>query len=505
MTTLERTDTAPDGMPGVEASTHDVVEETVKLSPHHLLLLIIVGAATLAAVAAPFPITKLLLGAALAPTGVVLLLKFDERFVGLYVLMLPTLQLVPIEALGVTAFNWQTLFLLVFGAAAALAPSLPPRVAATTWIGTFSVLLVASAFYAWLVQGLPFSPVFQLVKNWLFPFMLFVVGRRYVRDRQALWFLVVCVALVSVAQSLHALRGAVSSSNLVSDRPGGMLTGQPNLFAGYLAIYGLVCLFAARAAQIRRPARLMLSSAGLVLIVTLIFTLSRGAWMAFIVTTIIFGAATNRRLVLLLVVALALGYRWIPEAAVSRTETTLDSLELSGDSSLEDSMDASAALRIIQWKSFPEMFVAHPIWGTGLNTYASQLGQINGIFRSPHSTIIEIGTEMGALGLMAYLGLLISTAYICIRRAYSAPPRSLERYVGLGVASATVCLFLLDFTGTRSRAHTVTTYFWLLVGAFLGATDDQRPAADDRPPSFGGYMAEDTDAPDKPLDINGCP
>ena len=401
-TTLEGTDTAPEGVSGIAAPTDDV-EKTVKLSPHQRALLIIVCAATLAAVAAPFPLTKLLLGAVLGLTGLALLVNFDERFFGMYVLLLPVLQLVPIETLGVTAFNWQTLFLLLFGAAAALAPSLPPRVAATTWIGVFAVVLVASAFYSWLIQGLPVSSLFQMVKNWLFPFMLFIAGRRYVRDRQALWFLVVCVALVSVAQSLHALKEAVFSTNLLRHRPGGLLTGQANLFGGYLAMYALVCLFAARAATLRRPARVMLSAAGLLLIVTLIFTLSRGAWMAFGVTIVIFGAATNPRVVLLLAIALALGYRWIPEAAVSRAETTIESVDLSESSSLEDSMDESAALRVIQWKTFPDIFVAHPIWGTGVQTYASQLGEATGIFRSPHSTIIQIGIEMGALGLIAYL------------------------------------------------------------------------------------------------------
>ncbi len=60
------------------------------------------------------------------------------------------------------------------------------------------------------------------------------------------------------------------------------------------------------------------------------------------------------------------------------------------------------------------------------------------------------------------------------------------RATGLGLLAATVCLFLLDFSGTRFPAHTVTTYFWLLVGAFLGSTDGAAapPASNDLVPDY---------------------
>jgi len=449
-----------------------ILDAPVTLTPAHRMVLGLVVGAAVVAVAAPYPATKVLLGTVLALTGVVLIFEFDERFLGLYTLMLPVLQLVPIESMGVSAFNWQTLFLLLFLAAALVKPIVSRPAALSWWIGGFSLLLLAAATYSWGIQGLPFAPLFMKVKNWLFPFLLFVVARRYVRSQSALWFLVACVALVSLAQALHALRDAVLTSNLLRNRPEGMLTGQANLFAGYLAMYGLLCLFASRTTQITRTARLWMLTTGLVLAVVLVFTLSRGAWIAFVATALVFGAATNRRLVFLLLVALAVGYRWIPEEAIARTETTMTAVELSDESSLEESMDASAALRIIQWKAFPEMWADHPVWGTGLNTYPSRLGALVGIFRSAHATMIEIGIEMGALGLLGYLGLLTAATSATIGRAWAARPHSLTRSVGAGLAAAAICLFLLDFTGTRFRANTVTSYFWLLVGAYLGSTDE---------------------------------
>jgi O-antigen ligase len=449
----------------------------ISLTPGQRAVLAIVVGATAIAVAAPYPATKLIVGAVLALTGAALLADFDERFLGLYVLLLPVLQLVPLSALGLAAFNWQTIFLLLFAVVAVITPAGGRPAAVSWWIGVFSILLIASATYSW-AQGLPFAQLFMKVKNWLFPFMLFIIGRRCFRRESALWFLVVCVALVSFGQGLHALRESLSTSNLLRHRPEGMLTGQANLFAGYVAMYALVFLFASRSVQIRPSARMYLAAVGLLMVVVLVFTLSRGAWIAFGATAALFGVATNRRLVVLLLVALAAGHRWIPEEAVARTET-LTAVELSNASSLEDSMDASAGLRIIQWKTFPQMFLEHPVLGSGLNTYPSRLGRHTGIFRSAHATMIEIGTEMGTLGLAGYLCLLIAAAAVAIRRAYRAPPGSLARSVGLGLAAATVCLFLLDFTGTRFRANTVTSYFWLLLGAVIGATDSDEAPADE--------------------------
>ena len=143
---------------------------------------------------------------------------------------------------------------------------------------------------------------------------------------------------------------------------------------------------------------------------TLLFTLSRGAWLAFAVTAAVVGFATNRGLVVLLVVVFLVGYRWAPREAVTRADLTVRAVEQSEDSSLEESLDDSAALRIIQWKSFPTLFLESPVWGTGLGTYPERLHRETGIFRPAHATMVQLGTEMGALGLLGYLGLLGTVA-----------------------------------------------------------------------------------------------
>ena len=438
-------------------------------------------AAVVLAVAAPYPMTKVVLGVTLGLYWATLLVHFDERFVGLYVLLLPTLQLLPLERLGIPGLNWQTVFLIIFVVAAASADPPPSRLAVSGWMTWFSIMLILAAAHTSLTLPKSAYPLFMSVKNWLFPFALFFLGRRCFRSSQQLWFLLICVAAVSFAMSLHGLRDGLTAGNLASNRPTGLLTGQANLFAGYLAMYGLLFLFVSRAPELRRTERLLLAATGLLMVATLVFTLSRGAWLAFAVTAVLVGFASNRGLIVLLVLAYLIGSRWAPEDAVTRADLTVTAVEQSRDSSLEEALDDSAVLRVIQWKAFPSLLLASPIWGTGLDTFAERLGQETGVYRAPHATMVQIGTEMGGLGLLGYVGLLGAAAAVCARRARRAQPGSFQRAVGLGLLAATVCLFLLDLTGTRFRANTVTTYFWLLLGAFLGSTDraPDSPTRDD--------------------------
>ena len=305
-----------------------------------------------------------------------LLFNFDERFVGLFVLLLPTFVLAPLETLGIPGLNWQTVFLVIFLVAAASTESPPSRLAVSGWIAYFSVVLILAAAHAWLARPQAAWPLLMVVKNWLFPFSLFVLGRRLVRNRQQLWFLFLCVAVVSCALSLHGLRDGLTTGNLLTNRPMGLLTGQANLFAGFLAMHALLLLFTSRTADLGRAERLLLTGTALLMMATLLFTLSRGAWLAFAVTAAVIGFSTNRGLVVLLVIVFLVGYRWAPREAVTRADLTVRAVEQSDDSedsSLEESLDDSAALRIVQWKSFPTLFLESPVWGTGLGTYAERL------------------------------------------------------------------------------------------------------------------------------------
>ena len=121
----------------------------------------------------------------------------------------------------------------------------------------------------------------------------------------------------------------LTTGNLLTNRPMGLMTGQANLFAGFLAMQALLLLFVSRTADLGRAERLFLTGTAVLMMATLLFTLSRGAWLAFAVTAAVVGFSTNRGLVVLLVVVFLVGYRWAPREAVTRADLTVRAVEQS--------------------------------------------------------------------------------------------------------------------------------------------------------------------------------
>ena len=70
---------------------------------------------------------------------------------------------------------------------------------------------------------------------------------------------------------------------------------------------GLLFLFVSRTLELGRTERLLLVATALLMSATLVFTLSRGAWFAFVWRRRWLGFATTRGLVVLLVLAYLIG------------------------------------------------------------------------------------------------------------------------------------------------------------------------------------------------------
>ena len=169
------------------------------LEPAQRSVLIVVLAAVVVAVAAPYPVTKLALGATLGLFWAKLFFELDERFVGMFVLLLPTLQLAPLETLGIPALNWQTIFLIIFVAATAErqradGEERSARLDHLLLDARHSLRRVrladrASAAVAAARHRQELAVSFLAVLSWP------STGERPVQ----LWFLVLCVAVVSLA------------------------------------------------------------------------------------------------------------------------------------------------------------------------------------------------------------------------------------------------------------------------------------------------------------------
>jgi O-antigen ligase len=117
------------------------------------------------------------------------------------------------------------------------------------------------------------------------------------------------------------------------------------------------------------------------------------------------------------------------------------------------------------------MLARGPLFGVGYGKYAEMFWR-EGYFPQPksaHSSIIEIGVELGLIGLGMYAWILFAVHRGGLR-VFKDSEIPIDRVLGLGVLSATICLFLLDLTGTRFTSGNIMAYYWILAGLTLNVT-----------------------------------
>ena len=452
----------------------------IELLPAERLALMTCSVSAPLAYMLPYPATKVVLGAVL---GLVFLRVAVEHFhvaVALFAFSLPLQLLLPQDSLlGIRGLNVQTATVIGFFVLAAISgdqrghPAPGSRTPGLRQIVFLISVILLSSLHAVLVSNDSFGDLFARIKNWFIYSAFLWLTYRYVHRPREKLFVVLFIFLVTILAALHSLNGVLNQGaafNLMRHRAVSMIVTQPNLWAGYLAMY----LFFFIAFLVHYPLtvrhRALFYGATLIVIVNLVYTMSRGAWLAtlgaiFFVTTL-----KSRRLLIPIALVAGALYLVLPDVAVDRFRSGFEG-EYDPKLLTQDDLEAEeAASRIIQWRAFLPMLAENPVIGVGFGQYAevfyrSGFGEK---MRSAHSTIIEIAVENGVLGLIAYLALL----YSMYRRAseiLKRAPEPIDRVLALGLVGATACLFLLDVTGTRFRNGNIMAFFWVFAGMAFNA------------------------------------
>jgi O-antigen ligase len=439
----------------------------------------------------PFAATKYALGAVLGLAFVVISLREFYIALALFTFCVPLEALLPQDSLlGVRGLNVQTAFVLYFTVLSLLhtdeADTKPPlrNIVLVPLCGLIAVVFL-SAVRTGLTTGAPLADLFARVKNWwLYSAFVYFSFKHIRTDRQRL-FVLVFLAVVSVLVSARSLEGVFSAMGLglnpLRHRAGSMITPQPNLWGGFLAMCLCFSLSFLIHCRLSAKGRLALGTGIAIMFVNFVYTLSRGAWLAFGFTVVLLVTKSKKLAGPILVLGLC-GYLWMPEIAIDRFQSgfegqydprLLTAAKIEGE---------EAAARIIQWRSFLPLLAQSPLIGSGYDRYPEVYyqGGYEGRQRSAHSTIIEIGVEEGVVGLFFYFWLLF-TIYRGASEILRSRTGGLERSLAFGLMSATVCLLFLDVTGTRFRNSNIMVYYWIVTGMTLNmmskASSDTRVQA----------------------------
>lgn len=233
---------------------------------------------------------------------------------------------------------------------------------------------------------------------------------------------------------------------------------QPNPYAGYLGLIAPLAISLTLWAWTSglhddRPASLglrlvLLAAAGLISL-GLLLSWSRGAWLAFVVATVVVALAHTRRaapaVAILLagvtVSLLALGIAdLLPASLVARLADLPEYFGLI-DLSRTEVTDANFAVieRLAHWQAAFGMWTDHPWLGVGVGNYAVAYAAYNlprwyEPLGHAHNVYLNFAAEAGLLGLLAYLWLWIASLWQALRT--SATGNRLIAAVGAGVLGA---------------------------------------------------------------------
>jgi putative inorganic carbon (HCO3(-)) transporter len=250
---------------------------------------------------------------------------------------------------------------------------------------------------------------------------------------------------------------------------------------GYAGVNGLaafeaqVAIFLVALAGFERRRLLRLSYYGFAFIsaVCLMYTLSRGGYLALLAGWVFLGLVKQRKLLIPLVV---FGLTWtaiVPNAVRQRVDMTY--------SERKQELDHSSETRVTLWEDAMQLFDANPVVGTGFGTYA-HLHRV-GNYEDTHNFFLKVLVETGVLGLLLFLWLLAKL----FRAAYRFSRTARDPFfasLGLGLAAWLVTSCVANLFGDRWTYMQITGFMWVIGGLvaqamLLEKASAEAPAAEE--------------------------
>jgi putative inorganic carbon (HCO3(-)) transporter len=219
----------------------------------------------------------------------------------------------------------------------------------------------------------------------------------------------------------------------------------------------------------------------------LLFSFSRGAYFACLLGITFIAMFRQKKLLIAVAVILFSWQVVLPTAVKERIDMTYDK----GDQSLE----ASAADRVLLWQDAMTLVRENLVFGTGIYTY-HYMHRI-GRYEDTHNYYVKVLVEMGPIGLLLLLAILFQMWHAGFR-LYRTSDDSFVQGLGLGFAALVLCIAVANFFGDRWSYLQVDGYLWILLGCVIRAQvftgEDKKPEvseadANSVSPEYGEFVA----------------
>ncbi len=190
------------------------------------------------------------------------------------------------------------------------------------------------------------------------------------------------------------------------------------------------------------------------MVLSLIFTYSRGAWLAMAGAFVIYGLIYNWRILLALGAAVYAAPKLIPGIS-SRIGYMLSPAYL---------LSSARAGRVARWNKAIEKLQNEPLFGEGFGRYG---GAVAARY-IPSSNYVDnfylkTATESGLIGVAAFVWLLISGAR-CVLNSYRRLTDPYLKGLAGGLFAGLMGILLHNGVENIFEVPTMAVYFWLLLG-----------------------------------------
>jgi len=190
----------------------------------------------------------------------------------------------------------------------------------------------------------------------------------------------------------------------------------------------------------------------------ILYSFSRGAYMAVFISSVFLGVVKDRRILIVLVFLLIGWHQVLPISVVERIEMTTNE---------QSELDHSSQVRVDVWKEGLSAFVKNPL-GTGFDSYQT-LGFGDTGKRDAHNMFVKMLVELGVQGLTIFL-LLYWVTVKSGWRLYRSSKNDFSRGLGLGLIACVIVNMVTNLFGQNWLLFTVTSYYWIFAALVVRST-----------------------------------
>jgi O-antigen ligase len=235
------------------------------------------------------------------------------------------------------------------------------------------------------------------------------------------------------------------------------IIGSPNIL-GSLMVLALPPAFAMYFTSGSAFKKLVYAGLLLVLAACLVFTFSRGAWLAFILEAVLLGLWVDRRIIIAMVLLAVLTPALMP--------TVYDRLAYM--TSPEYLISSERGGRLGRWDKALDYWQTSPAVGVGLGEFG---GAVAARYYPEDSFYadnwyLKVGTETGWVGLMATLTLMV-LALRKARRSLDITRDDYIRYMGLGILIGMIGVLAHNCVENVFEVPMMASYFWFFLGLVM--------------------------------------